>query len=212
MAPTWNNSRNTPGETTMGTIGRLTEKRDSRIPALASATSALLCSLLLGSSLAHAQPHALDDAASDPNKLGWMSGFPPASDKVVSSNILELLSFPKIRWAFCHMRETAANKRISRGVEPAAAMAEALDPAIDSVTFTPLGATEPMTWKQSLAANYTDGMLILHRGKVVYEYYNGCLTREGRHAAMSVTKSYIGMLAEMLIAEGKLDDSAPVTR
>lgn len=64
-----------------------------------------------------------------------------------------------------------------------------------------------MTWKASLDANYTDGMLILHRGEIVYEYYSGCLDREGRHGAMSVTKSFVGTIAEILIAEGELDDS-----
>ena len=32
-----------------------------------------------------------------------------------------------------------------------------------------------MTWERSLYANYTDGMLILHKGEVVYERYFGCL-------------------------------------
>jgi CubicO group peptidase (beta-lactamase class C family) len=68
-----------------------------------------------------------------------------------------------------------------------------------------------MTWKASLDANYTDGMLILHRGEIVYEYYSGCLDREGRHGAMSVTKSFVGTVAEILIAEGDLDDSKLVS-
>jgi CubicO group peptidase (beta-lactamase class C family) len=68
-----------------------------------------------------------------------------------------------------------------------------------------------MTWKASLDANYTDGMLILHRGQIVYEYYSGCLDREGRHGAMSVTKSFVGTVAEILIAEGELDESKLVS-
>jgi CubicO group peptidase (beta-lactamase class C family) len=54
-------------------------------------------------------------------------------------------------------------------------------------------------------------MLILHRGEIVYEYYSGCLDREGRHGAMSVTKSFVGTVAEILIAEGDLDDSKLVS-
>lgn len=56
-----------------------------------------------------------------------------------------------------------------------------------------------MTWKESLAANYTDGMLVLHKGRVVYEKYSGCLDEMGKHAAMSMTKSVTGLLAEMVI-------------
>ena len=30
-----------------------------------------------------------------------------------------------------------------------------------------------MTWQESLDANYTDGILVLHRGQIVYEHYSG---------------------------------------
>jgi CubicO group peptidase (beta-lactamase class C family) len=62
-----------------------------------------------------------------------------------------------------------------------------------------------MTWEQSLAATYTDGIVVMHRGKVVYERYFGVLKPEGQHAAMSVTKSVIGTLGAMLVAEGRID-------
>jgi CubicO group peptidase (beta-lactamase class C family) len=68
-----------------------------------------------------------------------------------------------------------------------------------------------MTWRESLSANYTDGILILHRGRIVYEKYFGCLDEKGQHAAMSMTKSLTGLLAEILVAEGRLDDTARVS-
>lgn len=58
--------------------------------------------------------------------------------------------------------------------------------------------------------NYTDGILILHKGTVVYEKYLGSLTVEGQHAAMSMTKSFVGTVAEILAAEGVLDPEKPV--
>jgi hypothetical protein len=54
-------------------------------------------------------------------------------------------------------------------------------------------------------------MLILHSGKIVYERYLGCLDEAGQHGAMSMTKSLTGLLAEILVAEGELDDSALVS-
>lgn len=86
-----------------------------------------------------------------------------------------------------------------------------MDDGIDTVTFTPMGSETPMTWKESLAANYTDGILILHKGKVVYEKYMGCLNETRKHAAMSMTKSMTGLLAEILVVEGRLDDTAKVS-
>ncbi len=70
-----------------------------------------------------------------------------------------------------------------------------------------MGSDREMSWEASLFANYTDGILILHRGRVVYERYFGCLEEDGKHAAMSMTKSITGLLAEILIAEGRLDET-----
>jgi CubicO group peptidase (beta-lactamase class C family) len=169
----------------------------------------ILLPALLTSAMAEAE--RLDAAASDPNTMGWMQGFPPPEDRIIGYPASDYFSFPKLRWSFCHFREIQATKHVGRGVGPISPFSEALDPAIDDVTFTPIGSDEEMTWRASLNANYTDGMLILHRGEIVYEYYSGCLDREGRHGAMSVTKSFVGTVAEMLIAEGTLDESKLVS-
>ncbi|MEM7357769.1 MAG: serine hydrolase [Pseudomonadota bacterium] len=160
----------------------------------------------------HAEPHELNAVASDPQAMGWMVGFPPPPEKVIAPPLSNFMSFPKLRWAFCHMREMQATKRVSRGVESPSALLEQLDPAIDDLRFTPIGADKEMTWRESLDANYTDGILVMHQGKIIYEYYSGCLNREGRHGAMSVTKSFVGTVAEILIADGTLDGDAPVTK
>jgi CubicO group peptidase (beta-lactamase class C family) len=157
------------------------------------------------------KPHAADAAESDPVRLGWMQGFPPTPDKLIMQPESDFFSFPKMRWTVCHIRELMPTKQVSRGLGPSSAMAYALDDGIDSVTFTPLGGGKPMTWKESLAVNYTDGMLILHRGRIVYERYFGALDEAGKHAAMSMTKSMTGLLAEILVVEGKLDATAKVS-
>ena len=108
--------------------------------------------------MAKAEP--LDAAVSDPNVMGWMQGFPPDDDRIIGYPASDYFSFPKLRWTFCHLREIQATKRVGRGVGPVSPFSEALDPAIDDVTFTPIGATEEMTWKESLDANYTDGMVL----------------------------------------------------
>jgi len=86
-----------------------------------------------------------------------------------------------------------------------------LDKDIDSITFTPWNSKEKMTWEESLWENYTDGMLIMHQGKVVYEKYFSELTEKKVHAVMSLTKSFNGTLASILVAEGKLDENKLVS-
>ncbi len=148
---------------------------------------------------------------SDPKKLEWMEGFPPQSDKLIMQPESDYFSFPKLRWTVCHIRELMPTEGVSRGIASPIPFEYAIDDAIDSLSFTPLGSTEPMTWVESLSSNYTDGILILHKGRVVYEKYFGCLDELSKHAAMSMTKSLTGLLAEILVAEGVLDDSVKVS-
>ncbi|BCP54339.1 6-aminohexanoate-dimer hydrolase [Kaistia sp. 32K] len=147
---------------------------------------------------------------SDPGKLGWMVGSPPPADKIIRYSDPDFFAFPKLRWTVCHFRELAPTVGVGRGLGPLRFFDRAIDPAIDALTFVPLGDTKPMRFADSLAANYTDGIVILHDGVLVYERYAGCLDETGKHAAMSVTKSLTGLLGETLVAEGKLDENARV--
>jgi CubicO group peptidase (beta-lactamase class C family) len=148
---------------------------------------------------------------SDPRKLRWMKGFPPPPDKMVMQPQSDYFSFPKLRWTVCHIRELLPTKQVSRGLGAPIFFDRSIDEQIDSITFTSLDDNRAMSWAESLSWNYTDGMLILHKGKIVYEKYSGCLGEKGKHAAMSMTKSLTGLLAEILVAEGRLDDQADVS-
>lgn len=170
----------------------------------------LTLALGLTSVSGHAENTSLTAKESDPQKLGWMQGFPPPKDKLITQPQSDFFSFPKLRWTVCHIRELMPTTEVSRGIGAPSKLDYALDKNIDAITFTPTNSKRPMTWRQSLDANYTDGIMILHHGKVVYERQNGCLNELGNHAAMSMTKSMTGLLAEILVTEGKLDDKALV--
>lgn len=159
----------------------------------------------------HAQATApMTAEQSDPEKLGWMRGAPPPADKVIRFYDSDYFAFPKLRWTVCHFRELMPTVGVSRGLGAPIPFQRKNDPTIDAVAFTPLGGGKKMTWAQSLAANYTDGIVVLHEGRIVYERYSGCLGESGQHGAMSVTKSFTGLLGEMLVAEGVIDESAKV--
>ena len=177
------------------------------------ASFTIVGALSLGSMFAvNGQSQPLSAAESDPQLLGWMEGFPPPPDKQIGQPDSNYFSFPKLRWTVCHLRELLPTEQVSRGIGAPVRLEVALDEeAIDALTFTPIGSNREMTFEESLAANYTDGLLILHEGKVVYERYLGCLDETGKHGAMSMTKSLTGLLAEILVAEGKLDDTALVS-
>jgi CubicO group peptidase (beta-lactamase class C family) len=174
-------------------------------------TTITLAGVLAGSVPLHAQPTPLASAAeSDPIVMGWMQGFPPPPDKRIGQPDSDYFSFPKLRWTVCHLRELLPTIEVSRGLGAPVPLETAIDEGIDDVTFRPLGSDNTMRWEESLAVNYTDGILILHKSRIVYERYFGCLDETGKHAAMSMTKSMTGLLAEILVAEGRLDDNALV--
>lgn len=176
--------------------------------------TAAISVLALGPAPVQAQsPNAYPDAAAtDPVAMGWMVGSPPPPERVIQNDDLSFMRFPQTRWSFSHWRELQPTAEISRGEGPISLLPTAARSDLDAVTFMPIGGDQPMTWVQSLDANYTDGVVVLHRGEIVYERYFGALTPQGQHIAHSVSKSFVGTAAAMLIAEGRLDRDALVVR
>ena len=152
------------------------------------------------------EPAEFPDAqTSDPATMGWMVGSPPPADRILRFEDGSYFRFPQMRWSVANFRQLMPTVNVSRGLGESSLLEHQPSNEIDALTFVPLGGGEPMTWQQSLQANYTDGIIILHRGKLVYERYFGVLKPEGQHAAMSITKTFTGTLAALLVAEEKLD-------
>jgi len=179
---------------------------------LVSPSAVPLMFVAMSASIATAADASPDAQASDPVVLGWMVGTPPPPERQIRWQDGSYYRFPQLRWSFSHWRELAPTRAVSRGGGAVAPLPRAPRDDLDAVSFVPLGADRPMSWAESLAANYTDGIVVLHRGRIVYERYFGALAPEGQHLAMSVTKSFVGALAAMLVAEGTLDPDAPVAR
>lgn len=147
----------------------------------------------------------LNAEESNPNKMGWMQGFPPPKDKILSAKDGSFFNFPALRYSVNHMREFFPSRRVLSAKDDYYTLRTKHDKEIESIVFTPWNSETPMNWQEFLDANYTDGIIILHRGKIVYETYPAGLTPDGIHTAMSVSKSFAGTIASILIAEGQID-------
>ena len=152
----------------------------------------------------------LDAASSDPAALQWMVGSPPPADKLIQFADGSAFQFPRTRWSYSNMRRLVPTSVVPRGEGAASTLPRAERTDLDAITFQPTGGNTLMTWAQSLAANFTDGILVLHRGRVAYERYFGVLDSATQHLAFSVTKSFVATIAGILAAEGALDDRATV--
>lgn len=158
----------------------------------------------------HVAGHAHDGrqsaAETDPVAMGWMQGHPVPADSQVRWDDGSLWRWPQFRWSWSHMRALVPTAPISRGATPSV-LPQALRDDLDAVPLTTLDGTA-MTWLESLAATYTDAILILKDGVVVYERWFGATTPATQHILFSVTKSFVGTLAETLIDEGRLNPDA----
>jgi CubicO group peptidase (beta-lactamase class C family) len=148
-----------------------------------------------------------DGHASDPRELRWMQGSPPPADKRITFDDDRFYDFPQIRWTLSHVRELGATTNVWRGEGPPSRM-ERGEPRgdIDGLTFKDMNGKQ-RTFHDALYDTYTDGIVVLHRGRVVYERYFGSLEAHIPHSCFSITKSYAATLCSALVHEGVLDDT-----
>jgi CubicO group peptidase (beta-lactamase class C family) len=151
-----------------------------------------------------------DAAASDPRALGLMQGFPPPPEKTIRFGDGSGYRFPNTRWAFSHQRELVPTANVWHGYGAVSALPRA-EKNIDGVAYK-LADGRDMTWAGMLAATWTDGILVMHKGRVISEKYVGALDAQTPHIAFSVTKSFVGLLAATLADQGRLDPAALVTK
>ena len=172
--------------------------------------SALAVTLIFAGTALAQQKKVLSAQDSAPQTMGWMQGFPPPADKLIRFTDSDYFAFPRLRWTVCHFRELMPTIAVNNGSDGPRKLPASLDPSVDQVAFTPLGSDKKMTWDAAFDANYTDGIIVLHHGRLVYERYAGCLSENTVHGAMSVTKSLTGLLGEILVTEGSLNETALV--
>lgn len=117
--------------------------------------------------------------------------------------------YPFSRWAFQHTRELVPSRAIRRSDQPRTLSIRPC--GLEALSFDP-GDGSTLSWDAFVDATYTDAMIVLHNGAIVYETYRNGMTAETPHHCFSVSKSFVGLLAELLIADASLDPSAPVER
>jgi CubicO group peptidase (beta-lactamase class C family) len=140
-------------------------------------------------------------------ELGLMRGSPPPQERMVTSD--NWIEGPFNRWGFLHVRELARTARIRRGQGPVRELTQAPRDDVAGVPVTFEGSTMPM--RQALEQTYTDAVVVLQDGRIVFEHYVEGMTRHDTHLLMSVSKSLTATLVGVLVGQGVLDPAAQVT-
>jgi CubicO group peptidase (beta-lactamase class C family) len=139
-------------------------------------------------------------------QLGLMEGFPPSKNKLVTRRNFNLA--PYNRWAYQHTRYLFFTAPIERGTT--------------GITQFETKPQDLMNKKfninkhsQSLLSlvkqSYTDSLIVLYKGNIVTEYYDDGMTSLTPHTLASMTKSFTGTLAELMIYRGLLDPNKMIS-
>jgi CubicO group peptidase (beta-lactamase class C family) len=139
-------------------------------------------------------------------ELGLMQGSPPSLDKLVTLSNWQVPPFN--RWSFLHIRELIPTARISRGDGPVA-VAEHDHRTVDQITFE--FQERKWTIAEMLDATYTDGLMVLHEGRVIDERYVQGMSSDSTHLLQSVSKSITATVVGALQARGVLSTQDLVT-
>ncbi len=145
------------------------------------------------------------DPSPTAHELGLMQGTPPVGDALVT--LANWQDPPFNRWGFQHVRELVPSARIAHAETVRKLPHDHGD--LGGIEFTVGGETH--TVQEMLDATYSDGFLVLHRGRIVTERYFNGMTPDRTHLIMSCTKSIVSTVAGILAGRGELDPEAEIT-
>ena len=145
----------------------------------------------------------------DPLTLGWMQGSPPPADKIIRFQDGSGYHFPQLRWSFANYRQLVATVAVPKSLNAATSLPPSAR-ALPDIRYTPMTGSGTCNWADMMEATYTDALLVMHQGQVLFEHFGGVMSPLQPHIAMSVSKSFMGLMAACLVADGVLDETQRV--
>ncbi len=157
-------------------------------------TGILISVLAISACAASAQTLAQPTVNCEPQ--GLMQGFPPPPGKqvTVTADEKNWLLPPNTSWSYQHACELVPTKRVSNGVSVVTLPKSAKQ--LDNVKFD----------------DCTDAVIVLHKGRIVYENYTKGMRPETRHLLFSASKSFVGLVTAIMISQEAIRESDPVLK
>lgn len=143
-----------------------------------------------------------------PSEQGLMVGFPPPADRRVTPANAHLPQH--LGWRILNIERLFPMARISRGDGPVVALPPGPSMDVESLSVDMGDGTRlpiATVWERT----GMDAMVVLHRGRVIFERYLGEMSANRLHPMFSCTKSIIGLLVERLVVDGTIDEDAPAS-
>jgi CubicO group peptidase (beta-lactamase class C family) len=138
---------------------------------------------------------------------GLMRGFPPAPSGQVT--LANWRTSPFAHWAFHHVREIVPSADIPN--DPRTALEFPSAPLDIGMLRIDRDGQPALSLDEFLDETEADGLVIVHRGQIVFERYANGMTAESPHILMSVSKSLLGLVVGVLADRGDVEADRPVT-
>ncbi len=170
----------------------------------------LFCIALLAIGLA--APALADNHDDNPyataEELGLMQGFPPSPERRVDRTNA-LFGVPYNRWSYQNMRTLYPTAGIPHASTPID-LPRRINGGIDGLMAAREDGTvvDVPTW---LRESYTDAIIVIRDGHVVWERYLNGMHGDKPHQMMSVTKSFAGLFGLMAVSDGVIGEDTLVT-
>jgi len=131
-------------------------------------------------------------------EFGLQCGFPPLPEKIVTHD--NQLYAPYNRWSFQNELKLNKTADVWRGNNQ---VAQLLNSPFDiNQIIYHNRAGQQFTFNDMVELSFTDGIVVLHKGKIIYEKYINEMQEHTIHAWASSSKSMTGTLAALLAHEG----------
>jgi CubicO group peptidase (beta-lactamase class C family) len=116
---------------------------------------------------------------------------------------------PWNRWSFQNVRQMVPTTEVWRGEGDINRFARQ-PRELGSIKFKSTDGTVD-TVQNWINTSYTDGIVVLHKGSIVFEQYLNDMNPRSLHLSQSMAKSIVGCVAGILIGRGEMDPDALVS-
>jgi CubicO group peptidase (beta-lactamase class C family) len=137
------------------------------------------------------------------NVMKLMQGAPPSPDRQVT--VADWRAPGVCRWSFSHVRQLLPTAPMPPAAAPVSVPEARQD--LSNLKVDDKGTS----LDDFLQTNATDALVVLHRGRLVHEWYGGWGAPDRQHIIFSISKSLTALLVGSLVGEGVLDPDQHVT-
>ena len=171
--------------------------------------AAIAATIVLGVSAGMVAAQAGPDEFATHAELGLMQGFPPPEDKRVNTSNA-LFGVPYNRWSYQNMRSLYPTAAIPNASQPVR-IDRKIDGGIDDQMVARENG-EVVNMATYLRETYTDSIVVIKGGTIVWERYLNGMNANAPHQMMSVTKSFAGLFGLIAQSQGLLSEDDPITK